>query len=102
MIAASSRVGFALGVSLETDIFGSPLYSMPTYHGGRKAEHLGPCVALFEKGCAVLVAIQLLWDARCQIFAVLHLFVDSLAQATRRLVEPQGECGEETGLPLLS
>src|SRR5712692_2406264 len=64
MIAASWRVGFALGVPLEPDILGSPVYSMPRYHGGRNAEHLGPCVALFKKGCAVLVAIQRLYDAR--------------------------------------
>jgi hypothetical protein len=63
MIAASSRVGLALGAPLESDILGSPLYSMARYHGARKAEHLGPCVALFKKGCAVFVAIQRLY--RC-------------------------------------
>src|SRR5216683_2284206 len=33
------------------------------YHGARKAEHLGPCVALFKKGRAVFVTIQRLY--RC-------------------------------------
>jgi hypothetical protein len=82
MIAASWRVEFALGVPLEPDILGSPLDSMPRYHGGRKAEHLSPCFALSEKGCAVLVAIQRIFDARRQIFADLRIFVDRLAQAT--------------------
>src|SRR5216683_619948 len=63
MIAASSRVGLALGVPLESDILGSPLYSMPRYHGARKAEHLGPSGAPFKKGCAVFVAMQRLY--RC-------------------------------------
>ena len=31
---------------------------LPRYHGARKAEHLGPSVALFKKRCAVFVAIQ--------------------------------------------
>jgi hypothetical protein len=90
MIAASARVGFALGVPLEPDILGSPLYSLPRYHSSRKAEHLGLSIALFKKGCAVLVAIQRLYDARRQIFADLHIFGDSLAQATNGLERKKG------------
>jgi len=82
MIAASSRVGFALGVPLESGILGSPLYSMPRYHGARKAEHLGPSVAPFKKGVPFSWLSSGSTDARGQIFADLHLFVDSLAQAT--------------------
>ena len=82
MIAASSRVGLALGVPLESDILGSPLYSMPRYHGARKAEHLGPSVALFKKDVPFWWLSSGSTDARGQISADLDLFVDSLAHAT--------------------
>src|SRR5712692_7727840 len=57
--------------------------SMPRYHGGRKAEHLGPFVALFEKGCAVFAAIQRLYRMRAtKSSRIFVYFVDSLAPAT--------------------
>jgi hypothetical protein len=82
MIAASSRVGFALGVPLESDILGSLLYSMPRYHGARKAEHLALPITLFKKGVPVSWLSSGSTDARGQIFTDLRIFVDRLAQAT--------------------
>src|ERR1700730_14582489 len=57
---------------------GFPLYSMPRYHGARKAEHLGHCVALSKKGVPFSWLSSGSIGARGQIFADLQLFVDSL------------------------
>jgi hypothetical protein len=56
---------------------------MPKYHGARKAEHLGPCVALFKKSLPFSWLSSSPTDARRRVSADLHLFVDSLGVRLR-------------------
>src|SRR5216684_2747957 len=99
MIAASSRVGFALGVLLEPDILGSPLYSMPRYHGARKAEHLGPSVALFKKRvCRFSWLSRGYLPMRAAKSSRFSSICRQQSSSDQRLGAPQG-VGEEPALP---